>query len=1003
MTAVVALLGLRNLTGVGQSVDRLAQARLGAAATAAVRTLDDDFTRFASFAQGVGPTDLRGDRLALTARLLRIQIALPGTNEVFAATAAGRLIAASDPLPSKVPDLAGQDWFLAALRPAVPGMSVQPSPAGWLSAAPSVMLTEQVRDAAGTVVGLIGATLPTQELRRLLDRAPLPPGADLRLLGPGHVVLAAVTAAPPASETGAGAAHPAQMIARVALRGMPDELTVAAPSQFAPVRAVASMPQSAAWATGWPALRGDVAGFAFELLGLWGVLGLLVVSRGWLGRPAGGKVAGSRTTEAAAPPPPGDPDAIVGSAAPAAEPARPAGDTLAPNAAMAEGTALAASEQRRAEAEADLDVARQLIETERREHRLALATLGHDMRTPMQSVLGICDLLLDGALEDDQRHWVEQLRTSGASLLALLNGLLAIAGGDDRQAEATDLAGLLESSVALFAVEAGRKRLALVTAIDPAVRGIWRVDGPRVRQIVVNLLANAVSRTPAGRVELRAVPESGLQDGSTMMRITVADTGPGVPVEDQERVFLPFQRGDAAVPEGLGLGLALCRENARAIGGTLTLDSRPGEGARFTLLCPAEQEAPGSGRAAFAGRVAVLVGLAEMPREALRVRLEQLGFSVETAADGYLGLALAERTVAQAGVLDLLIVDLAVTAMAAEAFCMRLRSASFGNSLALIGLTDETAGPASSGLDASLPRTASTADIVAAVTALMAEQPAMNALLPPGAGVGGGRVLVVEDDETNRALLGAALARSGFTAFPAASGEEAVRMAEHDGLDAVLLDLVLPGMSGLETASRIRALPGRSASIPIIVLTARADATVEAECRAAGVTAMVAKPADLDRLAQRMRAWIAAAPRPAASGPGADHGEPASAVAQVSGPFLEAMVSEIGLERTRACVQEFLDEAETKAVRLAELLPGWESGAMLRLCDDLKGLADLFGAVGFSEVVEELASAVERGAREPAGEAMARLEGGLPALPEAIWACLSGIERQRAARGRRAA
>ncbi|MGH7041784.1 MAG: response regulator, partial [Acetobacteraceae bacterium] len=828
-----------------------------------------------------------------------------------------------------------------------------------------------------------------------------------------------------ASAPHADSAEPAQLIARIALRTAPPDLSATAPLRLAPGRIVAVVPQVVAWSSGWPVLRGEVAGFGLELLGLWAVLGLLLLPRGWLGR---SRVKANGLTRQAIPPslpdspaldplvvdppaldPPGT-AAVSGTFADVSggEPVPGANSGSGPDLALPAGAGVArshaqASAEARADAaEAALRIARRTIETTRHEQEQALAAIGHDMRTPMQSVLGICNLLLDGALEDDQRHWVEQLHASGAALLALLNGLLAIAGGGGMaRAESTDLVDLLEGATTLFAAEAETKDILLATRCDPALHGTWRVDAARLRQIVVNLLANAVSRTAAGQVELHAAPEPGPY-GRGVIRITVADTGPGIALEDQDRIFERYERADAA-PRGLGLGLALCRENARAMGGTVTLDSRPGAGAAFSLVCPADREMPGGGPAAFAGRAALIVGLAEADGAALCAQLEQLGFGVETAADGYVGLALAERAVALHGVLDLVIVDLGVSGMAADSFCMRLRGTAFGRSLVLVGVAERADDHRPAGVDALVPRAAPTAEIVTTATALLAGHPALTALLPAGAGAAGGRVLIVEDDETNRALLGAALARGGFTAFPAASGEEAVRMAEHDGLDAVLLDLLLPGIDGWETARRIRALPGRSASIPIAALTARADAAVEAECRAAGLVAIVTKPADLDQLAQRLRGWISAAPRPAMPAAAGDAGAPASPVALVSEPFLEAMVSEIGLERTRACVQEFLDEAGTKCVHLAELIPGWEASTLLRLCDDLKGLADLFGAVGFSEAIEDLAAAVESGARESAAEAMARLEVGLPVLPDAIWACLAGIERRRAERGRRAA
>ncbi|MDE2007703.1 MAG: response regulator, partial [Rhodospirillales bacterium] len=656
---------------------------------------------------------------------------------------------------------------------------------------------------------------------------------------------------------------------------------------------------------------------------------------------------------------------------------------------------------RAVDAEAALAESRRALASARRDQETALAAIGHDMRTPMQSVLGICDLLLDGALEDDQRRWVEQLHASGAALLALLNGLLAIAGGGASQVAATNLAELLEGAASLFAAEAESRGVVLSLRVDPALGGVWSVDSARLRQIVVNLLANAVARTDHGTVTLRAVPEA--MEAGHGVRISVRDTGPGIAAADQARIFARFERGDGA--GAAGLGLALCRENAAAMGAVLTVDSKPGEGATFTLICAAEPVPPDARRNAFAGRNALIVGLNETARTALAVQLEALGFAVEAAPDGFLGLALAERTVARSGVLDVVVLDLAQTAMPAEAFCLRLRASGFGRSVVLLGLAEDPQADRPPALDSVMRRGASASEIANAVARLLADQPAMSALLPTspaGAAVSGGRVLIVEDDETNRALLGAALTRNGFTAFPAANGEEAVRMAEHDGLDAVLVDLVLPGIDGLETARRIRALPGRSATIPIVALTARAGEAVEAECRAAGLTAMVGKPTDLDQLAQRLRGWIAATPRGAIAA-GADPMQPAAPAAQVSEPFLEAMVSEIGLERTRACLQEFLDEAASKTVRLGELIPGWESGAMLRLCDDLKGLADLFGAVGFSETIEELGAATEQGARAEAAGAMQQLEEGLPLLPEAMWAALSAIERRRAERDRRAA
>ena len=1040
---VVAVLMVHHLRGTAQSVDRLARARLAAAATAAARTLDADVARFGALAGSVGPADLAGDRLALTARLLRMQIALPGSSEVFAATAAGRLVAASDPLPSTPPQLAAERWFGAALAAPGTGLSLTPGTAGWLRPSPTLVLAATVRSETGQVAGLVGVALPGVELAKLLDRAPLPKGATLRLIGAEGGTLAAAASgepgasAPPAPGAGGEATgarkrrqvEPASFIAGIALRGLPQGLTVKIPLHGLAAHVAVSMPQSAAWAAGWPEMRGQVAGYALELAGLWTVLGLLLLppdiwrtAREAAGREAAGRRDEPDAAEADAP-------AATALASPAALPAADAPETVP----AAEGSAESpVTPSRPGTAEARALAAEAALAAARREQEVALAAIGHDMRTPMQSVLGICDLLLEGSLEDEQRRWIEQLRASGAALLVQLNGLLAIAGGAGLRAEPADLAALLDAAASLFAPLAEQKGIALLVQPDASLRGLWLADAARLRQIVANLLANAVERTVAGQVTVTAAVVPG-PAGRGELRLTVADTGPGIRPADQERIFERFQRGESAPDGGLGLGLALCRENATVMGGQLTVDSVEGAGATFRFTCPVDPQASAPRPAQFAGRTALIVGLPEGARASLRLHLEQLGCTVETAADGYVGLALAERTVALRGVLDLVIADLAMTGMAAEVFCLRLRGTGFGKELSLICLAPEAGtegAPADdaeppAGVDAFVPRGAAPAEIAATAAMLLAEQPALSALRPDPPGAGGGRVLIVEDDATNRSLLGAALAQRGFTPFLAGSGEEALRMAEHAGLDLILLDLILPGIDGLETARRIRALPGRCASVPIVALTARSGAAVAAACEAAGMIATLAKPIDLERLGQSLRGWIAAARQPVAgaagqagagSAPGAARSTtgpgggtlparpPAAAlIAQVSEAFLDAMASEIGLDRTRACVQEFLDEAGAKCVRLAELIPGWEAGPVLRLCEDIKGLADLFGAIGFSEAIEDVGAAVSSGARQAAGEAMGRLEAGLPYLPEAMWTSLGTIERRRNGRPRRAA
>ncbi len=215
--------------------------------------------------------------------------------------------------------------------------------------------------------------------------------------------------------------------------------------------------------------------------------------------------------------------------------------------------------------------------------------------TPMNSIMGICSLLLDSELEQEQRIWLERIRASCEALLAMLNGLLEIAsgevGGAGLQVDEVDVIGLVQEVTGTLQPQARDKGLELKTRYDDLLRGQWLVDPTRLRQVLFNLVGNAIKFTASGHVEIRA---SAVADaaGATSIKLAVSDTGPGIAPDDRVNIFERFRRGrgqENAGHEGLGLGLALCRENAVLMGGALTVESALGVGSEFTFEFPAER------------------------------------------------------------------------------------------------------------------------------------------------------------------------------------------------------------------------------------------------------------------------------------------------------------------------------------------------------------------------------------------------------------------------------
>ena len=590
------------------------------------------------------------------------------------------------------------------------------------------------------------------------------------------------------------------------------------------------------------------------------------------------------------------------------------------------------------------------------ERNRVLAAIGHDVRTPINSILGISALLMDGNVDEGQRKWLQRIRASCDALLAMLNGMLEIAAasmdGAEVHREPVDVATLIEEIGEVLRPQAHDKGLELLVRIEPSVLGAWHSDPTRLRQVLFNLAGNAIKFTARGSVELHVTAPT-----PNRLCFEVTDTGPGIVEAERETVFEQFRRGrdvESLRQEGLGLGLALCREIAALLGGTLTLRSEVGAGSTFSFVIPADRVAADAlGRAPLAGRTALVVGLSDGVRRRAASHLERMGFEVETAADGFLALGLAERTSFHHGCLDLILLDAVITGLPAEAVLARLQGGAHGERLRTIVVAN---GPVSDAImtraDTIVPHPVEGGSIDRAVTKLFGSSSVLQELDPRMLPAVPLRVLVVEDNRINQLLFVDVLARAGFSAFAASSGEEAVEAAGRGGFDAILMDVQMPGIDGVEATLRIRAAeqPHRT---PIIGLTAHTGAGVRKRCFDAGMDSVLHKPLDLSRLPLRLREAVAALRPMLPLVPG-------DASLDIADEYMTTLAAEVGLERARACIEEFL-------AQMAATLPQLEDYAtsdlpMLgHLAHNLAGVAGTLGVTGLLDGLLQVEDAARQG------------------------------------------
>ena len=650
-------------------------------------------------------------------------------------------------------------------------------------------------------------------------------------------------------------------------------------------------------------------------------------------------------------------------------------------------------EDRVAQRTAELEVARDAAQDASRAKSEFLANMSHEIRTPLNAVMGLTDVLLGTRLDERQTDFLVTVRDSADALLSVLNDILDFskieAGKLDLERVHFDIHDTVDDTLTALALRAEAKGLELACYVDPALPTPLLGDPGRLRQILSNLVSNAVKFTEVGEVVVRVMAD-GPVEGSARLRFTVRDTGIGIPPEKLERLFDPFEQADTSTTRrygGTGLGLSISRQLAEMMDGEIGAESTPGAGSTFHFTArfdvpdrarirPAEEPAP------LEGVRVLLVDDNDTNRTILNEVTIAKGMRPFAARSADEAIGLLDRAHEEGDPFQLVVSDVHMPDADGFMLVERIRRDARLAGLPVVFLTSagqtgdlercEALGVASRlvkpikqselyqvmtralGVEGVPARLASAPDLPEPV----ASPPLATSLpsLPPL------RILLVEDSPANRKVALAMLGGMGHSFEIAANGREALDLLAQQSFDVVLMDVQMPEMDGLEATAAIRAGESGTAShVPIIAMTAHALRGDREKCLAAGMDEYVAKPIRRVQLLEALRRTVATGetgadptpPRPAAA-----RARPSAGGVIRGAPLFQELGGEVDV--LHEVVDAYVTETLENLRRLPGLIASGASDDVRRLAHTLKGAMRSLGATDAAResfALEELARA----------------------------------------------